>query len=618
MKFTFIILLITFNSLAKTNINNSAIEKIFKGPSITDFTPHGTQPGLNFNIAEVNDCSDCHGGFIDGNNPSDLEYLPHATWAGSMMANATRDPLFWAAVDIANQDVPGIGDFCIRCHSPNGFYKGHTKNGLGNLSYANGCELTGTLTSIENQNNDYQGVNCHFCHRQDPQGPNAEPINLKNSNIWLDDQNCDNPDSSSNFGPCRKGPYNPPIFEFHAWEASSFIKQGAYCGSCHNVSSPEITTNGVTTIAKKLWDKGAETAIAMPIEKTYDEWNSSLYADLIFVDSFNVNPSLELPLLTQGKTCQDCHMPQADHPNARAALQTPLGSRAGDLKTHELVGGNSWMPQVLKSLYGADLDESTFSRSDAFDRTTNAALNMLQNKSAAIETSIITSDSSSAQVKVKVTNLTGHKLPTGYPEGRRMWIHLVAKDNLDNTIYESGAYDLITAVLTEDSDVKVYESQQGIWDEINNECDFIEKGKKQFHFALNNCILKDNRIPPLGFTGGNNIELKPVGITYPFRPGSNSQQLVNYDETTYNIAIPNATPLPIAITATLKYQTASKDYIEFLAEESTAPSENALCNRTQTVGPSDQSRSDFMQTLWENNGKSAPVDMVSSTINITE
>ena len=29
-------------------------------------------------------------------------------------------------------------------------------------------------------------------------------------------------------------------------------------------------------------------------------------------------------------------------------------------------------------------------------------------------------------VDVKVTNLTGHKLPTGYPEGRRMWIHLMA------------------------------------------------------------------------------------------------------------------------------------------------------------------------------------------------
>jgi hypothetical protein len=618
MRFLFILFLISTNSFAEINIKKSQTRPYFFGEAVTDFTPHGTQPGLNFNIVEVNDCADCHGGFIDENTPSDLEYLPHATWAGSMMANATRDPLFWAAVDIANQDLPGVGDFCIRCHSPNGFYKGHTKNGLGNMDYANGCELTGTVSAAENQNNDYQGINCNFCHRQDPQGPNSEPLNLKNSNIWLDDQNCDNPDSSSNFGPCRKGPYNPPIFEFHAWEFSSFIKQGAYCGSCHNVSSPEITTNGVTSIAKKLFYEGIETEIAMPIEKTYDEWSNSLFSDLIFIDSFNLTTSIESPVLTQGKTCQDCHMPESEHANARAAVQTPLGSRAGNLKTHEFAGGNSWMPQVIKSLYGTDLDEANFSRSDAYDRTTNAALYMLQTKSALIETSVVTSDATSAQVKVKVTNLSGHKLPSGYHEGRRVWIHLIAKDDLDNTLYESGAYDLSTAVLTEDADIKVYESQQGIWNEKTNTCDYIVDGKKQFHFVLNNCILKDNRIPPLGFRGVNNIELKPVGTTYPFRPGSGTQQLVNYDETLYDFSIPNGTPLPITITATLKYQTSSKEYIEFLAQENTTPSENLLCNRTQTVGPSDQSRTDFMYALWENNGKSAPVDMVTSMTTITE
>ena len=34
------------------------------------------------------------------------------------MANATRDPLVWAAVDTADQDVRASGDFCIRGHSP--------------------------------------------------------------------------------------------------------------------------------------------------------------------------------------------------------------------------------------------------------------------------------------------------------------------------------------------------------------------------------------------------------------------------------------------------------------------------------------------------------------------
>ena len=33
-------------------------------------------------------------------------------------------------------------------------------------------------------------------------------------------------------------------------------------------------------------------------------------------------------------------------------------------------------------------------------------------------------------VRTKVTNLTGHKLPTGYPEGRRMWLQVQVQDAL--------------------------------------------------------------------------------------------------------------------------------------------------------------------------------------------
>ena len=43
-------------------------------------------------------------------------------------------------------------------------------------------------------------------------------------------------------------------------------------------------------------------------------------------------------------------------------------------------------------------------------------------------------------------NLAGHKLITGYPEGRRMWLHVVARDGDDATVFESGAYDVDTAI----------------------------------------------------------------------------------------------------------------------------------------------------------------------------
>ena len=578
--------------------------------NVSDFTSHGTQ-SLTHSLLPASDCGSCHG----ENTPmeSDKTYMPYATWAGSMMANATRDPLFWAAVDIANNDIPGVGDFCIRCHTPTGFFAGHTKDGTGDMSFANGCELTGTVVSVDSSFNDYQGVTCHFCHRQEVNGPSSEPLMLHNANAWIDDASCNNPNGSGS-GPCRKGPYVTPLNAPHEWEFSDFINQGEFCGSCHNVSSPEILNNGVLTIAATLIDEnGVDTGIAMPIERTFSEWKSSFYADSLFQESFESN----IRKISTNTTCQDCHMPQATDLNARSCTFNAAGARFGDLKTHEFAGGNTWMPMVLREVYGADLSGANFSRIDAYNRTINSAMDMLQNKSAVLEVSILSSTSSQAEVNVKVTNLTGHKLPTGYPEGRRMWINLQVRDSNNVLVFESGSYDLSTAILNE-SGTKIYESLQGQWDTNTNTCDFNNSGIKKFHFAKNNCIFKDNRIPPLGFTGGNDIEIKPRGIIYPVRPGFPNQS-VNFDETHYVFPIPMGAVLPLNITATLKYQTASKDYIEFLENESVAnsiPTENTMCNRSLTVGPANQSRSSFMKTLWENNGKSAPIDMVSSTIQL--
>ena len=91
------------------------------GPVLAiDFTPHGTQPGLLWALEEPEACMSCHRGF-SGTSP---QFMPHNTWGGSMMANAMRDPLFFAALDVANKDYPGVGDFCLRCHTPPGWLNG--------------------------------------------------------------------------------------------------------------------------------------------------------------------------------------------------------------------------------------------------------------------------------------------------------------------------------------------------------------------------------------------------------------------------------------------------------------------------------------------------------------
>ena len=65
----------------------------FAGP----LTEGGTQPGLSHSLQYAGDCAGCHGDF-----ESTSDHEPYPTWSGSMMANAGRDPLFWAALDVAN------------------------------------------------------------------------------------------------------------------------------------------------------------------------------------------------------------------------------------------------------------------------------------------------------------------------------------------------------------------------------------------------------------------------------------------------------------------------------------------------------------------------------------
>ncbi|MCF6299802.1 MAG: hypothetical protein L3J52_01555 [Proteobacteria bacterium] len=589
---------------------------------VIDFTPHGTQPGLNFGIDGASNCGNCHKGSTAG---SDTEFMPYASWSGSMMANASRDPLFWAALDVANNDIPGIGDFCLRCHTPVGWYGGRVAKtgniGAPNIDGTDGCELTGYHDQSDNKANDYQGITCHFCHRQEEQGPSGEPLITNNGNLWVDDLACDNPDANG-FTPCRKGPYKYPDTGTvsappHDWEFSAFISDGDFCGSCHDVSSPEIDNNGTLEIARKLWHNGSETNVAMPIERTYSEWKNSRFGDLIYRNGYDDFSANEFPLLTKGESCQECHMPNSSSSDARACVFEPGGSRTNDMKVHEFAGGNTWIPQVIKNIYGASIEANNDpGRVVAYDRTTAYAENMLQNHSAIIETSLSSQNATQLDISVKITNMTGHKLPTGYPEGRRMWINVVAEDSSNTLFWESGAYDVGTAILTEDTQVKIYETLQGIWDVGLNQCVTEDVGgNKLFHFVLNNCIAKDNRIPPVGFAGGSNIEMMPVGITYPAHP-DNPNELVNFDVTAYQIPITGVS-LPITVTATLKYQTSSKDYIEFLetqAVDNSTPTENIMCNRSNTIGPADQSRGAFMKDLWTTYGKSAPVDMVSDNL----
>ena len=88
--------------------------------TLNDFRQPGTQPHeLLQPIAVSGSCTGCHSGFH-------AEQEPYEPWAASMMGQAGRDPVFYAALAIANQDAANSGEWCLRCHAPGAWLDGRS------------------------------------------------------------------------------------------------------------------------------------------------------------------------------------------------------------------------------------------------------------------------------------------------------------------------------------------------------------------------------------------------------------------------------------------------------------------------------------------------------------
>lgn len=172
-----------------------------------------------------------------------------------------------------------------------------------------------------------------------------------------------------------------------------------------------------------------------------------------------------------------------------------------------------------------------------------------------------------------------------------MWLQVTAYDLQGQKIYESGAYDPATGVLAHDPDIVIYETHLGISPGLA--AALGQAPGTSFHFALNDTVYMDNRIPPQGFTeaafatfGGH-----PVDDSRPAPRYADGQ---NWDVSTY--LVPAATA---KVVARLYYQTTSKEFVEFLRD----------LNTTNAAGQT-------MYDLWAANGK-APPELVTTDSSTT-
>lgn len=460
----------------------------------------GTQPNELTALEPSDKCRQCH-------DPG-YEVAPYPKWRGSMMSQAARDPLFYAALAVAEQDVKGSGDFCLRCHAPQGWLLGRSK------------PTDGSALLEE----DLDGITCDVCHRLiDPlseegkQRVKGEPVRRYADGMYVvaDDE-------------AKRGALDdtlPP----HESKYSAFYSDGDFCGTCHNVTNP---------LNKQ------------PLERTYSEWRLSWFA-----------------LQGGAGSCQACHMRSASGFLAEPKLLKAKVPYREDVATHDLTGGSNWIYDALPLVWdGLDLE--------ALQQGKERSLETLQ-RAAELVLSFEKGDTLS--LEVKVINKTGHKLPTGYPEGRRVWLNVKSYDGDGNLIFESGKYDTAKAEIVEDEQLKVYEAKLGI------------KGEgPTFHFILNNYVVKDNRIPPRGFAAKDFGRAGAGVVGYRYRDGQ------FWDDTRYELPKNTA-----RIGVSLLYQTSAKAYIDFLAKN----------NKTDDWGKK-------LLEVWEKTGKSAPVEMATAQIDI--
>lgn len=461
----------------------------------------GTQPGESgVKFDPVERCRTCHSQTRNGH------YDPVFSWQSGMMSLAAKDPVFRAALTIANQDIPGIGEFCLRCHTPAAALEGRA-------SPPDGSALT---------DNDLQGVTCALCHRLvDPRSPEADrivkhvPPGLGNAMMVADP-----------VGVIR-GPYgDDKVVQMrpHRVRKSPFHAAGHLCGVCHNVSHPAQAAD-VKTQSPHVFGH---------IERTYSEWLLSDFAKR-----------------GAAGACQSCHYPKVRGGGYAARFG---GVRRDHFVEHGPAGGSTWVQEVTWLLWdGREMDRR------ALDRGKERARRLLRTAA-----SLDLTFPAPGQARLRVTNLTGHKLPTGYPEGRRLWVNARFLDAAGKLLDEVGRYgerdDTIfgepvrAPTLVDPEQTRVYECLPAI-----SEAQGQRHGKSpgpSFHFVLNDVIAKDNRIPPEGFSNKAFAEhlCTPVGAQY-----ADGQ---HWDEV--DLGLPGGTA---RVAVRLMYQSASWEYLKFLAEE---------------------------------------------------
>lgn len=382
---------------------------------------------------------------------------------------------------------------------------------------------------------DLESVTCDICHRMVPSNP---PL-IGDGQFTL---------SQNTAKRAARG--NGPVGG-HSVVQSDYQSSSEMCGVCHSLFNP---------LEEARSTDGSTLGFAYYEQRTYEEWADSTFA-------------------MDGVGCIDCHMKRTNGAAARDGMMYP------DLAVHALVGGNSFAPQaVLLLTPNLGITSEVAALQGWVDQSLSEAATLAV--TSTVPDPLVLTPGEDFAFDVRLTNETGHKLPSGYPEGRRVYLEVALNLDDRDPMIVSGAWDSTTGDLIPDPQLRTYETAHGRYE--------AGTSTRTHHLAFANQVLLDTRIPPAGFDPSA-ADMHPVGRDYgdpPYR---------HFDDATFVISAPDLDRTTTGtVTVRAMYQILDGTYVDFLLQQAAGSTEAA-----------------DLATAWENLARAPPRPMQRVSFPIT-
>jgi hypothetical protein len=557
--------------------------------------------------------------------PSGMNVSPYGEWRWSPMGLAGRDPIFYAQLEseIAilrnefkepEQYVQATINTCLSCHGGMGKrqFDIDKKNPFADfkLEYVN-------LRNPNDPNFKYgalarDGISCAMCHhiKEDDYPPTQPPIAYFLENSITGQFEMGKPDEL--FGPFEDKTITTLPMENTLGikpKHSAYTTSSRLCGSCHAINLPNVDDPLKPGEKPTVLDTSEKNPVFKPFnhsieQATYLEWLNSQFQTEFKPDK------------TTAQSCQDCHMPtsyknnkEKDKKISIEQLRQPIAIiedstypaadglaplskitvpiREKGYVRHELLGLNTTLLEMFNQfndILGVRKNDymsgSTTDLPDAIDN----AVQQAQERTATIAVSNLKITGDKLSADVTVTNLTGHRFPSGVgfrrafieflvinnTDGREQVIWSSGRTNREGVIVNGNGEVLPSEFFSEYKDGKqTKQYYQPHYEKITsqNEVQIYEellqdaKGKFTTSFIHRDIEVKDNRLLPKGWTKQGPDAAIPhayLEATFPKGSAANDPQYQDSKGTdliTYEIVLPRGVdPANVTVRATLCYQ----------------------------------------------------------------